>query len=115
LLDDLKLRGLLDSTLVVWMGEFGRTPRINQNKGRDHFPAAWSAVLCGGGIRGGQAIGRTSDDGMLVEDRPVAVPDLLATICSKLGIDPQRQNMSNVGRPIRIVNPEAKPIQELLA
>ena len=115
LLEDLQRRGLLDTTLVVWMGEFGRTPRINQNKGRDHFPAAWSAVLAGGGLRGGQVIGRTSDDGMLVEDRPVAVPDLLATICTKLGIDPQRQNMSNVGRPIRIVNPDAKPIQELLA
>ncbi len=115
LLDDLKSRGMLDSTLVVWMGEFGRTPKINGNKGRDHFPAAWSTVLSGGGIRGGQFVGNTGEDGMKVTDRPVSVPDLLATVCKAVGIDPQSQNMSNVGRPIRIVDHEAKPITEVLA
>ena len=92
LMTDLKSRGLLDSTLIVWMGEFGRTPKINGAQGRDHFPDAWTTVLAGGGIRGGQAIGRTSADGMTVEDRPVTVPDLLATVCRALGIDPMGQN-----------------------
>ncbi len=115
LLSDLKARGLLDSTLIVWMGEFGRTPRINGNQGRDHYPAAWTSVLAGGGIRGGQVVGRTGADGMRVEERPVAVADLLSTVCLSLGIDPTEQNMSNVGRPIRIVSPDATPIRELLA
>jgi hypothetical protein len=115
LLEDLKTRGMLDSTLVVWMGEFGRTPKINGNKGRDHYPAAWTTVLCGGGIRGGQYAGQTSADGTTVSDRPVSVPDFLATVCRALGVDPLKQNLSNVGRPIRIVDPEAKPIQEILA
>jgi hypothetical protein len=115
LLDDLKKRGLLDSTLLVWMGEFGRTPRINGFAGRDHFPTAWTTVLGGGGIAGGQVIGRTTDDGMRVEDRPTSVPDFLATICLALGIDPRKQNNSNVGRPIRIADPDAKPIREVLS
>jgi len=116
LMEDLRDRGLLDSTLIVWMGEFGRTPRINQGNGRDHFPNAWTTVLAGGGIRGGQTIGRTSADGTTVEaDRPVNVPNFLATICRQLGIDPTRQNMSNVGRPIRIVDVGAQPIVDLLA
>ena len=114
LMDDLKARGLLESTLIVWMGEFGRTPVINGNKGRDHFPAAWSTVLAGGGIKGGQVYGKTTDDGMKVADRPVATPDLLATICGALGVDPLKQNMTNVGRPARIVDPDAEPLKELL-
>jgi hypothetical protein len=115
LLEDLKARGLLDSTLIIWMGEFGRTPKINENKGRDHFPAAWSTVLCGGGIRGGQVLGKSSPDGMTVADRPIAVSDFLATACLALGIDPMTQNNSNVGRPIRIADPAAKPLEEVLA
>ena len=97
------------------MGEFGRTPKINDNSGRDHFPNAWTAVLAGGGIRGGQAFGRTADDAMSVADNPVTVPDLLATVCQALGIDPQKQNDSNLGRPIRIVDPSGKPITGVLA
>jgi uncharacterized protein (DUF1501 family) len=97
------------------MGEFGRTPGINPRQGRDHYPNAWSVVLGGGGIRGGQAVGRTSADGLTVEERPVAVPDLLATVCLGLGIDPAKQNLSNVGRPIRIADPTAKPLREVLA
>src|SRR5204862_7244963 len=76
LLDDLKQRGLLDSTLIVWMGEFGRTPKINGNKGRDHWANSWSTMLAGGGIKGGQVVGKTSDDGMEVKDRLVTTPDL---------------------------------------
>jgi hypothetical protein len=115
LVDDLKQRGLLDSTLIVWMGEFGRTPRINGSGGRDHYPNAWSTVLCGGGIRGGQVYGGTSKDGLSAEKNPVSVSELLATVCGAVGIDHRKQNMSNVGRPIRIVEPEAQPIQDLLA
>jgi hypothetical protein len=114
LMDDLRSRGLLETTTIVWMGEFGRTPKINPRAGRDHFPTAWSTVLAGGGLKGGQAIGRTSDDGMKVEERPVSVPDLLATVCLALGIDPMTQNVSNVGRPIRIADPSARPIAEAL-
>jgi Protein of unknown function (DUF1501) len=114
LMTDLRSRGLLDSTLIVWMGEFGRTPKINKDAGRDHFPAAWTTVLAGGGIKGGQAIGDTGPDGMTVKDRPVSVPDLLATVCRSLGIDPAGQNVSDVGRPIRIVDLKSKPIQEVL-
>lgn len=115
LVDDLEARGLLESTTIVWMGEFGRTPIINSNQGRDHYPNAWSTALCGGGIRGGQTIGRTSNDGTTVEERPVSAPDLLATVAGALGIDGWTQNMSNVGRPIRVVDPEAAAIQECLS
>ena len=97
------------------MGEFGRTPKINPQAGRDHFPTAWTTVLAGGGIKGGQVIGNTGADGMEVKDRPVSVPDLLATVCKGLGIDPMGQNDSDIGRPIRIVDPKAKPIKEVLA
>jgi hypothetical protein len=115
LLGDLKTRGLLESTLVVWMGEFGRTPVINPRQGRDHYPKAWSVVLGGGGIQGGSVIGKTSADGLSVEDRPVSTPDLWATICLALGLDPRKQNMSNVARPIRLVDPAAKPLKDILA
>jgi len=114
LMKDLKDRGRLDSTLIVWMGEFGRTPKINPQTGRDHFPAAWTTVLSGGGIHGGQVIGKTSPDGMKVDDRPVSVQDLFATLCSALDLDPMKQNLSNVGRPIRLADPTAKPLTEIL-
>jgi hypothetical protein len=115
LMTDLKARGLLDSTLIVWMGEFGRTPQIVGQNGRDHYPNAWSTVLAGGGLKGGQVIGKTSADGTTVEDRKVTVPDFLATVCGILGIDAQKQNNSNVNRPIRIVEKTATPIQEVLS
>lgn len=115
LMEDLESRGLLDSTMIVWMGEFGRTPTINRSNGRDHFPNAWSTVLAGGGIKGGQVVGRTSADGTTVEQRQVSVPDLVATVCKGLGLDPLKQNMSNVGRPIRIADRAARPIEEILA
>jgi hypothetical protein len=114
LLDDLKVSGLLETTTIVWMGEFGRTPFINNNGGRDHFPAAWSAVLGGGGIKGGQVIGSTSADGMTVEDRPVSVGDLISTVCHALGLDPAKQNMSNVGRPISLAELDSEPLKEVL-
>jgi hypothetical protein len=114
LMEDLRSRGMLDSTLIVWMGEFGRTPRINPQRGRDHYPNAWTTVLAGGGIRGGQAYGRTSADGTTVEgDRPTSVPDFIATICRALGIDHTRQNISNVTRPIRIADAGSQPIEAI--
>jgi uncharacterized protein (DUF1501 family) len=113
LLTELSERGLLDSTTVVWMGEFGRTPQINGQAGRDHFPKAWTCVLGGGGIAGGQAYGRTSASGMAIEEDPVEVSDVLATLCSALGVPPDTENQSNTGRPIKIV--EGSPIQRLLA
>jgi hypothetical protein len=115
LMSDLQDRGLLDTTLIVWMGEFGRTPRINPGRGRDHWPNSWSTVLAGGGIKGGQAIGKTGPDGMAVTERPVTVADFLGTVCGALGIDHTKQNNSNVGRPIRLADPSAKPITEVIA
>jgi uncharacterized protein (DUF1501 family) len=115
LVDDLRDRGMLESTLIVWMGEFGRTPGINPRNGRDHFPGAWSVVLGGGGIKGGLVVGATSNDGMVVEDRPTTAPDLMATICLALGLDPRKQNQSNVNRPIRLADPSAEPVREVLA
>jgi hypothetical protein len=115
LMDDLKDRGLMDSTTIVWMGEFGRTPKINPQRGRDHFPNAWSTVIAGGGIKGGQAIGKTSKDGTTVEERPTTTLDMLATLCMALGINYENTNPSNVGRPIRIVDKPCNPIKEVVA
>jgi hypothetical protein len=116
LMTDLRERGLLDSTLIVWMGEFGRTPNMQNGNGRDHFPNAWTTVLAGGGLRGGQVWGRTSADGMRVEmDRPTSVPDFFATVCLALGLDPvNTRNMSNVNRPIRIADNDAIPIRSIV-
>jgi hypothetical protein len=114
LMSDLKERGLLDSTLIVWMGEFGRTPRINPQGGRDHFPNAFSAVLAGGGINGGSTVGATSKDGTEITERPTTIQDFLATASLALGIDYEKQNLSNVGRPIRIVDKSANPIREII-
>jgi uncharacterized protein (DUF1501 family) len=116
LMDDLKEKGLLESTLIVWMGEFGRTPKIAKERtGRDHWAVSWSTVLAGGGIKGGQVVGKTSADGMTIEERKVEVPDFLGTVCLALGLDIRKQNNSNVGRPIRLVEPTAKPIKEVIA
>jgi hypothetical protein len=116
LVNDLKERGLLDSTLVVWMGDFGRTPKINSRgdkPGRDHYPRAWSSVMIGGGIKGGQVIGKTDKEGAVVEERPINVLDFMSTVCKVLGIDYQKQNQTPIGRPIRIVDKGANPIKEL--
>lgn len=112
LMRDLDERGLLESTTILWMGEFGRTPRINGNTGRDHFPAAWSTVLAGGGISGGGAYGATSADGTSVVDGKIGVQDLLSTLCNALGVG-DASNMSPSGRPMPIA--EGTPIEEVLA
>jgi uncharacterized protein (DUF1501 family) len=113
LMSELRERGLLESTTILWLGEFGRTPAINPSGGRDHFPRAWTTVLAGGGIKGGQAYGRTSAGGDTVEENQVDVPDVLATLCRALGIDPATSNISELGRPIKIA--DGKPIEALLA
>jgi uncharacterized protein (DUF1501 family) len=112
LMEELQERGLLETTTILWMGEFGRTPKINPQGGRDHFPAAWSCVLAGGGIRGGQAYGKTSADGETVEEGKVDVGDVLATLCTAVGIDPEGKNISDQQRPIKLA--EGKPIKEVL-
>jgi hypothetical protein len=116
LIKDLKDRGLLDSTLVVWMGEFGRTPKINTRgakPGRDHYPRAWTTLMFGGGIKAGQVIGKTDKEGATVVERPISALDFLATVCQVLGIDYKKQNNSPIGRPIRIVDKGAAPIKVL--
>jgi hypothetical protein len=116
LMGDLKQRGLLDTTLIVWMGEFGRTPKIAKERtGRDHWANSWSTVLAGGGIKGGQAYGKTNAGGDAVEEGKAGVGDLMATIVSALGIDPLKQNQSPEGRPIRIADKNGNPIKEVLA
>jgi Protein of unknown function (DUF1501) len=104
LLTDLAERGMLDKTLVVWTGEFGRTPKINPRAGRDHYPRAFNMTLAGGGVKGGQVIGQTDSGGESVTDRPVGISDLFQTICHSLKIDAQKENMSSIGRPIKIVD-----------
>jgi Protein of unknown function (DUF1501) len=114
LVEDLKVRGRLDKTLVIWMGEFGRSPQIDNKAGRNHYPRAFSVALAGGGVQGGRIIGSTSAGGQDVASRPVPVVDLFCTFCHALGIDHRKENMTSVGRPIRIVD-GGQPVQELFA
>ncbi len=112
LLSDLKARGLLERTLVIWMGEFGRMPQINITAGRDHYPQAFNVALAGSGVKGGRVVGATDRQGVEVVERPVTVPDLFCTFCQALGLDPRSETESNVGRPIKIVE-HGKPVQEV--
>jgi len=113
LLDDLRERGLLDSTLVLWMGDFGRTPKINKDAGRDHWPGCYSVVLAGGGIRGGQVIGKSDATGAYPAERPVTPADIHATVFAALGYDSQRLHYQSAdGRPMPLS--DGKPIGELL-
>jgi RNA polymerase sigma factor (sigma-70 family) len=115
LLKDLHERKRLDSTLVLWMGEFGRTPKINMNMGRDHWPAGFSAVLAGCEIKGGRVIGKTSADGMTVEERPVTPPELLATVYKALGINLSSKNRTPGGQQVPLVEKGTRPVNELFA
>ena len=114
LIADLKQRGLFDKTLIVWTGEFGRTPRINPRNGRDHWPRNFNALLAGGGITGGRVIGETSKDGTSLTKDPVNVPDLFCSICKSLDVNPAKENMSPIGRPMKIVD-GGKPVDGLFA
>jgi uncharacterized protein (DUF1501 family) len=114
MLDDLEQRGLLDKTLVVVMSEFGRTPTINRNYGRDHWSRAWSIAIAGCGVRGGACIGRTNDNGTAVTDRQVHGGHLFHTYFRALGLNPTR-NHHHEGRPIPMADPTASAITEVLA
>ena len=114
LLDDLKQRGLLDTTLVITLAEFGRTPNINASLGRDHFASAWSCTLSGCGIKGGSVYGKTDADGQKVEEGEMKSGDLFATIFAALGIDPKKEYQIGA-RPIPIVDFGCKPVMDVLA
>ncbi|MEM7234822.1 MAG: DUF1501 domain-containing protein, partial [Planctomycetota bacterium] len=113
LIRDLKQRGMLDDTLIVWMGEFGRSP----GAGKDHYPRAWTALLAGGGLNTGQAIGKTDENrkrpGGTVIERPVSTADFMATICKALQIDYHQEFIAEGNRPILVVEEDANPIDEL--
>jgi uncharacterized protein (DUF1501 family) len=112
LIRHLKSSGLLETTLVVCMGEFGRTPKINNKGGRDHYPKAFSVLLAGSGIRGGQVVGKTNESGTEVVQRPVSVPDLFQSFCKALKLNPATELVTPQGRPVKIVD-EGKPVSEL--
>ncbi len=114
LLQDLAQRGLADDVVVLVMGDFGRTPKVNAMDGRDHWPRAASAILAGGGVRGGTVVGATDDRGEQVVERPVTPADLSATIYTLLGVDPAAEIVTRDQRPIRLVR-EGEPVHELLA
>ena len=114
LVEDLEQRGMLQDTAIIWMGEFGRTPRINQNAGRDHWARSWSCVVGGAGIKGGLAVGQTSSDGTAVESEPYNSEDLMATVLKGLGISLDTTFMSKNRRPMKIAN-GGKVISELVS
>ena len=113
LISDLKTRGLLETTLVIWMGEFGRTPTVGKQGGRDHYPRAWTTVLAGAGIKAGQVVGKTDKEGATVSDRPINAVDFMATVCKALGIDYAKNLYTRDHRPMRIVDKNEKLIDQL--
>lgn len=104
LLDDLSERGLLESTIVLAMGEFGRTPFVNPDLGRDHWPSAWSLAIAGGGIKGGVVVGETDTEGANVTSRATSMGDLFATIYKAFGVDWTKEYPTPIGRPVKIAN-----------
>jgi hypothetical protein len=114
LIQDLHDRGLFQDTLVVWMGEVGRTPWINNRVGRDHWVKAWSIVLAGGGFKGGIVYGESNADAAEVKSNPVSEGDFFATIYTALGIKPAAKNFAGV-RPVRLAPEDSEVVKELLA
>jgi uncharacterized protein (DUF1501 family) len=114
LVEDLEQRGILQDTAIIWMGEFGRTPNINGDAGRDHWARAWSVVVGGAGMKGGIAVGATNEDGTAVITEPYSSEDLMATVCKALGISLETTYTSKNGRPMKIAN-SGKIIEGLLA
>ncbi|MBV8878534.1 MAG: DUF1501 domain-containing protein, partial [Planctomycetaceae bacterium] len=104
LLEDLGKTGMLQDTMVLLMTEFGRTPRINVGQGRDHWSKNWCACLAGGGIAGGRVIGRTNEFGLEIEDRPVGIPDLYATLYHAFGVDTDKKYLTPGARPLKILD-----------
>ena len=113
LIEDLAASGKLETTMVIMLSEFGRTPRINNNAGRDHHARCFSCFMAGGGIKGGQVIGKSDEDAMAPAERPVNPHDLHATVCHALGIDHTKEVETPLGRPMRLVSEGAKPVMEL--
>jgi hypothetical protein len=114
LVEDLAQSGLLKKTLIVMLSEFGRTPKINTTMGRDHHPTVFSCMFAGGGVKGGQVIGSSDADGFAPKDRPVKVSHLHASICHALGIDPNKEVMTPLQRPMKLVD-NGKPVDELFS
>jgi hypothetical protein len=112
LIEDLDARGLLESTLVVAWGEFGRTPRVNKDAGRDHYPNVFSAALAGGPVKGGRVVGESDAKGAFPKANPKTPQDVLATLYAHLGIDTEAQYLTGAGRPVSVL-PFGKPISEL--
>jgi uncharacterized protein (DUF1501 family) len=112
-IDDLDTRGLLDETLVVTMGEMGRTPKINAKGGRDHWTFCYSVLLAGAGIQGGSIYGASDEQAAFVKDRPVHIRDICATIYHLLGIDPEMPVYDRAGRPIPVAH-GGQPLREIL-
>ena len=113
LVEDLAASGKLEKTMVIVLSEFGRTPRINNNAGRDHHARCFSCFMAGGGIKGGQVIGKSDEDAMMPAERQVNPNDLHASICYALGIDYNKELETPLGRPVRLVSEGAKPVIEL--
>ena len=114
LIEDLAETGLLKKTMIVMLSEFGRTPKINPQAGRDHHPTVFSCMFAGGGVKGGQVIGSSDEDGIAPKDRPVKVSHLHASICHALGIDSNKEVMTQLQRPMKLVD-SGKPVDELFA
>jgi uncharacterized protein (DUF1501 family) len=112
LIEDLHERGLIENTLVVAWGEFGRTPRVNNDAGRDHYPNVFSAALAGGPVRGGRVVGASDAKGAFPLANPKSPQDVLATIYRFLGVDTQKQYFDSSGRP-HLALPSGTPIAEL--
>jgi len=113
LINDLEPRGLLDSTLVLWMGEFGRTPKINENASRDHWPQCYTVLLAGGGVKRGYIYGASDKTGAFPAENPVTPDDLAATVYYMLGIDPRTEVYGVGNRPLPIAS--GKPVLDILA
>lgn len=113
LIKDLAERGLLQSTLILAWGEFGRTPRVNKDRGRDHYPNVFSAAIAGGKISGGQALGASDAKGAFPKDTPIQPQDVLATVYDHLGVDPHKEYLDHAGRPIRTL-PYGRVLSELM-
>ena len=114
LIEDLAATGMLSKTLILMAGEFGRTPKINKDTGRDHWPNVFSVFMAGGGIAGGAVVGSSDADGAYPNERPVQVPDIHATVCHALGIDPNEEVMTPLQRPIKLVD-NGTPVHELFS
>ena len=115
LIEDLHAIGKLDTTLVIMLSEFGRTPRVNDNGGRDHWARVFSCFMAGGGVKGGHVVGTSDIDGAMPDERPVEVPDLHASVVHALGIDPGLELTTPNGRPMTLVRKGAQPVAELFA